>query len=61
VFKAGQEVDLRAKSGKSLARYFPEMVEAVRCADADNFVLEGELTVPALCSMAARERTTGRR
>jgi ATP-dependent DNA ligase len=46
VFKAGKEVDLRAKSGKPLARYFPEMVEAVRSAKADNFVLDGELTVP---------------
>jgi ATP-dependent DNA ligase len=46
VFKAGQDVDLRAKSGKSLSRYFPEMVEAVRAAKADNFVLDGELTVP---------------
>jgi ATP-dependent DNA ligase len=46
VFKAGHEVDLRAKSGKSLSRYFPEMVEAVRSAQADNFVLDGELTVP---------------
>jgi ATP-dependent DNA ligase len=46
VFKAGQDVDLRAKSGKSLSRYFPEMVEAVRGAKADNFVLDGELTVP---------------
>lgn len=46
VFKAGHDVDLRAKSGKSLSRYFPEMVEAVRTAEADNFVLDGELTVP---------------
>ncbi|HZC95568.1 MAG TPA: ATP-dependent DNA ligase [Bradyrhizobium sp.] len=46
VFKAGQDVDLRAKSGKSLSRYFPEMVQAVRSAKADNFVLDGELTVP---------------
>jgi ATP-dependent DNA ligase len=46
VFKAGHDVDLRAKSGKSLSRYFPEMVEAVRSAKADNFVLDGELTVP---------------
>jgi ATP-dependent DNA ligase len=46
VFKAGQDVDLRAKSGKSLSRYFPEMVEAIRRAKADNFVLDGELTVP---------------
>ncbi len=46
VFKAGADVDLRAKSGKSLARYFPEMIAAVREAPADNFVLDGELTVP---------------
>jgi len=46
VFKAGHDVDLRAKSGKSLTRYFPEMVEAVRSAKADHFVLDGELTVP---------------
>ncbi|MEA2789951.1 MAG: hypothetical protein QOG73_2357 [Acetobacteraceae bacterium] len=46
VFKAGDAVDLRAKSGKSLSRYFPEMVEAVRRAKADNCVLDGELTIP---------------
>jgi ATP-dependent DNA ligase len=46
VYKSGKDVDLRAKSGKSLARYFPEMIEAVRSAKADNFVLDGELTVP---------------
>jgi ATP-dependent DNA ligase len=28
-FKAGGEVDLKAKSGKPLARYFPEMVETL--------------------------------
>ena len=47
VFKAGPDVDLRAKSGKSLSRYFPEMVAAVRAVKADHFVLDGELTVPA--------------
>jgi ATP-dependent DNA ligase len=46
VFKSGQDVDLRAKSGKPLGRYFPEMVEAIRTAKADHFVLDGELTVP---------------
>ena len=45
-FKAGGEVDLRAKSGKSLARYFPEMVAALREAAADDFVVDGELAVP---------------
>jgi ATP-dependent DNA ligase len=46
VFKAGREIDLRAKSGKSLSRYFPEMVEAVRSINSEDFVLDGELTVP---------------
>lgn len=45
-YKAGREVDLRAKSGKPLGRYFPEMVEALRYARADDFVLDGELMVP---------------
>lgn len=46
-FRHGDEVDLRAKSGKPLGRYFPEMVEALRTIDCDNFVLDGELVVPA--------------
>jgi ATP-dependent DNA ligase len=46
VFKTGNEVDLRAKSGKSLSRYFPEMIEAIRSVKVDDFVLDGELTVP---------------
>lgn len=46
VFKKGNDVDLRAKSGKSLSRYFPEMIEAIRSAEAVSFVLDGELTVP---------------
>ncbi|HEY0422792.1 MAG TPA: ATP-dependent DNA ligase [Rhodopila sp.] len=46
-FKAGNTVDLRAKSGKSLSRYFPEMVAALRAAEPHQFVLDGELAVPA--------------
>ena len=45
-FKAGDAVDLRAKSGKSLSRYFPEMLLALKAVEADDFVLDGELTVP---------------
>jgi hypothetical protein len=44
VFKAGKDVDLRAKSGKSLSRYSPEMVEAIRSAKADRF--DGEAGGP---------------
>jgi ATP-dependent DNA ligase len=45
-FKAGEEVDLRAKSGKPLGRYFPEVVEALRELPPASFVLDGELAIP---------------
>ena len=45
-FKSGASVDLRAKSGKPLGRYFPEMTAALAAAEADEFVLDGELMVP---------------
>jgi ATP-dependent DNA ligase len=41
----GAKADLRAKSGKSLARYFPEMVEAIAALPARRIILDGELTV----------------
>ena len=44
-FKSGAALELRAKSGKPLGRYFPEMLDALGQADADEFVLDGELTV----------------
>jgi ATP-dependent DNA ligase len=45
-FKAGAEVDLRAKSGKPLGRYFPEVVLGLRALPADDFVIDGELAIP---------------
>src|SRR5438067_11649151 len=45
-FRAGDEVDLRAKSGKPLARYFPDVVAMLRQVAADRFVLDGELAIP---------------
>jgi ATP-dependent DNA ligase len=45
-FRNGDNVDLRGKSGKSLARYFPEIVAALGGLDADRFVLDGELAIP---------------
>ena len=44
-FKAGDAVDLRAKSGKPLGRYFPEVVAMLRQVAADRFVIDGELVV----------------
>src|ERR1700749_937323 len=45
-FRAGNKVELRAKSGKPLARYFPEMAEVLRGLKATRFVVDGELAIP---------------
>jgi ATP-dependent DNA ligase len=45
-FRAGREVDLRAKSGKPLARYFPEVVAMLAALKPSPFVLDGELAIP---------------
>ena len=45
-FRAGEAVDLRAKSGKPLARYFPEVVAFLRELKPKRFVLDGELAIP---------------
>ena len=46
VFRDGDEVELLSKSGKSLARYFPEIVALVGGIDQTRFVLDGELILP---------------
>lgn len=40
------EVALFAKSGKPLGRYFPDMVSVLAELPQDDFVLDGELTIP---------------
>ena len=44
-FKEGGEVRLKAKSGKPLGRYFPEVVAALAALPADRLVLDGELLI----------------
>nr|WP_280516258.1 ATP-dependent DNA ligase [Chelatococcus reniformis] len=44
-FKAGRAVELRAKSGKPLGRYFPEIVTALQHLPAERFVVDGELVI----------------
>jgi ATP-dependent DNA ligase len=43
----GDRAELRAKSGKPLARYFPEMVAALRGLEPSRFALDGELAIRA--------------
>jgi ATP-dependent DNA ligase len=45
-FKDKDDVELRAKSGKPLTRYFPEVAQALRTIAVARFVLDGELTIP---------------
>src|SRR5438874_7905091 len=42
----GDEVTLTSKSGKPLARYFPEVVETLRRVNSAQFLLDGELIIP---------------
>ena len=44
-FKDGNNVVLQSKSEKMLTTSFPEIVEALRKIDRENFVLDGELVV----------------
>ena len=46
VFRRGDDVEILSKSGKSLARYFPEVVTEVAAVRCDAFVLDGELILP---------------
>src|SRR5256714_10305352 len=45
-FRDGDRVDLQSKSGQPLARYFPEVVDALLQLKAKQFVLDGEIVVP---------------
>lgn len=47
VFRDGDEVLLQSKSGKPLARYFPEVAAALAALPVDRFVVDGELIIPA--------------
>ncbi len=44
-FRSDSSVDLRAKSGKPLGRYFPEVVALLADLPTPNFVIDGELVI----------------
>jgi ATP-dependent DNA ligase len=45
-FRDGDELFLESKSGKPLARYFPDLVESLRAIAAKRFVIDGEIVIP---------------
>jgi ATP-dependent DNA ligase len=44
-FRDGDDVELQSKSGETLTRYFPEIVDALKAANAHAFVTDGELMI----------------
>lgn len=44
-FRAGDEVEIKAKSGKSLSRFFPEVLSKLRALRSKALVLDGELVI----------------
>ena len=45
-YRAGGEVEIKAKSGKSLTRFFPEVIANLAALKTRTFVLDGELIIP---------------
>lgn len=45
-FRDGAEVELQSRRQRPLARFFPEVAEAVRALRTKTFVLDGELVIP---------------
>src|SRR5439155_13591150 len=45
-FRDGDKVDLQSKSGQPLARYFPELVNALLKLKPKQFVIDSEIVVP---------------
>jgi ATP-dependent DNA ligase len=47
-FRDGLEVDLRSRNDRPLARYFPELVDALVAISEPRFVLDGEIVIAHL-------------
>ncbi|TWG01246.1 ATP-dependent DNA ligase [Kitasatospora viridis] len=45
VFRDGEEVEVASRTGKSLARYFPELLDAFRAELPQRCVLDGEIVL----------------
>ena len=46
-FRDGDDIDIRSRNQRPLARYFPEIAHALRSLTAKRFVVDGELVVLA--------------
>jgi ATP-dependent DNA ligase len=46
VFRDHDEIELQSKAGQPMARYFPELVSALKKLKPKQFVIDGEIVVP---------------
>lgn len=46
MFRDGDDILLQSRTGKTLSRYFPELLDALRAEVAPRCVLDGEVVVP---------------
>lgn len=53
--REGDAIELQSKSGQPLARYFPDVVEALAQLGAKRFMLDGELVIPVEGDLAFNE------
>ena len=44
-FRDGDDVDIRSRHDRQLARYFPELVDAFRALEETSFAIDGEIVV----------------
>src|ERR1700716_2002078 len=54
-FRDGEKIYLQSKAGQPLARYFPDIVDAIAQLPAQQFVLDGELVVPVSGALSFNE------
>ncbi|KRB85630.1 ATP-dependent DNA ligase [Sphingomonas sp. Root710] len=46
VYRDGASVEILSKSGKTLARYFPELVAVLRASPVERYTVDGEIILP---------------
>ena len=52
---------MQSKAGKSLGRYFPDVIAAVESLNAKQFVLDGEIVIPVQARLSFDELRHGTR
>ena len=53
-FRDGADVDVRSRHGRPLARYFPELVDALLAQPAERFAVDGEIVAEPFAALMSR-------